>query len=248
MDIIQSITIILIIILIIIIICEIINRRCDEKLWNVKYLFKKSKYKNYIIDSIGITRSITHFWPNPKSDLNSHTDIITYCHNPKNNRFYYILIYSSNYRDMPYNESINNKNIKYNAFTDIAKVKPNKHFKFKLNKYTYRITEMYNISENNLNKNINWTIDDIYNLFIELLQIPYHRLKFNCHHVANFVLDIVLNNNLKNRKHKLNKFEFDNSENYKPILYIYNYFKEQLGFKVVDRINLKKLRELFKKK
>ena len=237
MDIFQTLTIILIIILIVIIICEIINRRCDENLWHVKYLFKKPKYTNYIIDSIGITRSITHFWPNPKSDLNSHTDIITYCHNPKTNKFHYILIYTSNYKHLPLDETVDDENIKYNMFSNVKIVKPNQNMKFIMDGYKYRITEIYNL------KNKKWTVGEVYDLYTQLLQIPYHRLKFNCHHVANLVLDIVVD---ENRKHKLNSYEFNNFENYKPLLYIYNYFKEQLGFKVVDKFNLKKLRELLK--
>ena len=245
MDIILILTIILIIILIIIIITEIVNRKFDEHVWNLRYLIKKPKYEDYIIDSIGIVRSITHFWPNPKSDINSHTDIITYCHNPKNNKFYYILIYSFNYKKMRLADSINNSDIKYHAFTNIVKVNPNpKTFKFRLHNYTYRITEMHNLNSYCSESKIIWRIGDVYKLFTQILQLPYHRLKFNCHHVVNFVLDIVSNGKLKC---KLNKFEFNNFENYKPFLYVYNYLKEQLGFKVVDRFNLKKLQNMFKK-
>jgi len=237
MDIFQIITFILILILIIIIICEIINRKCDENIINVRYLFKKPKYTNYIIDSIGITRSITHFWPNPKSDLDSHTDIIAYCHNPKNNKFYYILIYSTNYKNLPMEELEKQGNVKYHMITNIKIVEPNKYYKFILDNYKYRITELYNLN------NEKWTIGEVYDLYTQILQIPYHKLKFNCHHVVNFVLDVVVDD--KNRN-KLNRFEFDNSENYKPLLYIYNYLKEKMGFKVVDKFNLKKLKEVLK--
>jgi hypothetical protein len=225
------------IILIIIIICEIINRKCDENIWNVRYYFERPKYKNYIIDSIGITRSITHFWPNPKSDLNAHTDIITYCHNPKNNKFCYVILYTSNYLDLPLARIIDTDNIKYTNYLATSKVKPDKYLKFMLNNYKYRITEMYNLEESNKE----WKIKDVYEILEQLLQIPYHRLKFNCHHVVNLVLEITLG---KNRKHVLNSYEFNNYENYKPILYLYNYMKEQLGFKVVDKLNLKKIKEI----
>jgi len=237
MDIVQLLTIFLIIILIVMIICEFVNRHCDETLWNIRYQFRPVKYGDYIVDAIGLTRSITYFWSSRTSNLNSHTDIILYSHNPnsKNPKFHYILIYTSHIGSKPLAETINDVNVKYHEYSDIVKVIPTDRFNFKLNGYKYRITEMH-IPEKT------WTVSEIYDIFKQLCQIPYHRLKFNCHHVCNLLLDVVLDTHV----HKLNKYEFDNSENYKPLLYIYNYIKERLGHKVVDTDKLKSLRKIIK--
>ena len=224
----------LIIILILIIICEILNRKFNET-WNVKYYFNKPKYENYIIDLIGITRSIATFWPNPTSNLISHTDIILYCHNPKTFKFKFILLYSTNYKHLPIYETINNKNIKYNMITNLKAVNPNHKYHFKLNNYTYRITNFYH-------PNNNWTVGEIYDIYKNVLHFPYHRLYFNCHHVVNFILDITTN---KKRKYF---FEFDNSEKFKPILYLYTYLKEKCGFNVMNKLNFKKLNQIVKNK
>jgi len=222
----------LLIILILIIICEIINRKYNNS-WNVKYKFCEPKYENYIIDLIGIVRSCTTFLPNPKSDLNSHTDIILYCHHPETLEFKFILMYTMNYKHLPLYETINNENIKYNMFTDLKIVQPNYKYHFKLNNYKYRVTNLYPVSKN-------WNVGEAYEIYKEILQIPYHRLKFNCHHVVNFVIDII-----SERKRKY-FFELDNSQEFKPILYLYNYLKEKCGYNVMNKSKSKKLKELIK--
>ena len=231
-------------ILIILIICEIITRQFDSHLLHPKIKhFSRPKFYDYQVIAIGLTRSITYFFPNPKSDINSHTDIILYTID-RNHEFKYILIYEDHYSSKSLSESISS-NEKYNFYTDLKIVKPNKYFKFKRNNFTYRITEM-NILNDVENENSKfkkrWTVGEVYDLYKEILRLPYHRLKFNCHHATNLVLNIVLN---KPKKHFLNMFEFDNNEDFKVLLYVYNYLKEKFGFKVVD-LNILKFKNKLK--
>ena len=222
-------------ILIILIICEILTRVFDNNLIysKISHIGKPELFKDYKILSIGITRSLTYFLPNPKSDIDTHTDLILYCLNQKNNKFYYVLMYEDRIINEP-SEQIENSN---KVFTDIKIVKPNKYLKFKSNKFTYRITEMYDC------KNKNWTISEIYELYKELLSLPYHRLKFNCHHLTNMILNIILD---KRRKYILNMFEFDNTEDFKLLKYIYGYIKEKFGISSVDVLSYKKILNIIK--
>jgi hypothetical protein len=230
MDIFLLITFILLIILILIIICEILNRKFNES-WNVKYKFNPNQYSNYIVDLIGITRSNTTFAPNTNSNLITHTDIILYCHHPETLEFNFILMYSTNYHHLPIYETIENDSIKYNMITNVRLIHPNHKYRFKIDKYKYRITNLYPV-------NMNWNVGDIYEIYKQILQLPYHRLQFNCHHVVNFIIDITTN-----RKAKY-FFELDNSSKFKPLWYLCNYLKEQCGYNIMNISRYERLKHI----
>lgn len=224
-DICAVLSVVLIVILVVLIVCEIVNEYCNTRLLHpkVKHIHK-SKYFNNIILSIGMTRCMTLFWPNPNSKINTHTDILLYTVNPIDGTFAWLLMYEDHYKNRAFDDTDTHK---YNMYTMITKVHPDIRLKFKLHGYTYSATEMQPT-------NTKWTVHDVYDVYQELLALPYHRLKFNCHHVVNILLNTVVSNRPQPR---LNAFEFDNLTEYKPLLYVYNYVKEKFGMDVVDTIH-----------
>ena len=132
MDIFLILLIPLIIILIILIISEILTRKYDNELIQLKIKhIEQPEFYNYKVLSAGLTRSVTYFLPNPKSDINAHTDIILYCLNNDDNKFYYILLYEDriikkSFNDIVKSQNLNSSDNNYSFYTDIKKVKPNK--------------------------------------------------------------------------------------------------------------------------
>jgi len=223
--------IILIIVAIILIIVQIVNNYCDNTLIKIGIDDRNDgKYSNLKIDKIGITRSVTFFFPDPTSSIYAHTDIIMKCYDPKSDKYKFIVMYEGS--DDP--RAAKNINGSHDVYINLKSVKLDKKFNFKLDCYNYRVTNMFNT-------NGNWTVGEVYELYKEVLTIPYHKIKFNCHHLVNLIIEIVIG---KHRDHKINGFEFDNTDKFKPLKYVCGYLKEKIGLKAVDKMSIDELKKM----
>lgn len=232
----------LIIIIIIIILSLLISNFCDRNLLHIKIKFiPADDLGKYKVDAIGIARSMTRFLSSDTNNINCHMDIIMYAHDSETFKHEFIILCQD-----WYNKSINpddpidpnDLNHPYKQYVKAIIVEPNDKLQFKINGYKYRITEFHKLSKEN------WIINDVYDVLQDLLKLPYHRLKFNCHHVAQLIIDIVTDT-----KHKINlkHFEFIHN-NIEPLTYVYVYLKDVFGCQVIEKCGLKYIKKLIKNK